>query len=636
MQSSKRKSLTFNYFTFLFIITDIFMFTGGYVRNIPRRMHHDILKISNVGGRCSIFYETQAPSKLHMNGGGSSLRDGMGKPKGYMGNKRYVQEHETLSGLPDRTKPYLVLGLETSCDDTGAAVVGSDGRILSNVVYSQHEIHEKFGGIVPGLAMEGHKSNIDRAVEEAIKQAGLDSAEQIDAVAVTKGPGLEICLRVGYKKALTIAREFKKPFVNVHHLEAHCLMARLAGAPIVKSDINGGNNDRDSDSSHNSNTVDNSISDNSNSVSKSNSVSSSYSSDGNITIQDHFQPKVAFPFLVLLVSGGHTSILICHDLGEYSVLGGTLDDSLGEAFDKAARLLGLRTAGSGGAAVEAMASMRNKFDNGNSDSGDNGDAFIAATLKVPMRDKPNCDFSYAGLKNAFRGDVSRAREYTGLDANSTNAPKAQMQETTVDEIISLPLEISSQLCDNFQDAAFSHLEDRVNRALNYLDDKSIKANALVVVGGVAANLELRQRLLSLLQKRTDKLDKEDFYENLRKQSKASGTNNANVDSSVDMSDNGSSESSSSGGEASSSRISRGMQLIFPPPSLCTDNGVMAAWAGIEKLNLGISNEVTPEPIEGEPYAKDVVARWPLGEPVYPFADHPANSARKKNGVRRKK
>ena len=108
-------------------------------------------------------------------------RDGLGKPKGYIDeSKRYRQEQETLSGLPDRARPYLVLGIETSCDDTGAAVVGSDGTIHSNVVYSQHEIHEKFGGIVPGLAMAGHKSNIDKAVDEALKLAGLASVDEID------------------------------------------------------------------------------------------------------------------------------------------------------------------------------------------------------------------------------------------------------------------------------------------------------------------------------------------------------------------------------------------------------------------------------------------------------------------------
>lgn len=129
-------------------------------------------------------------------------RNGLGKPKGYWDVKsRYVLEKQNLSGLPDLSKPFLVLGIESSCDDTGAAIVRSDGVILSNVVYSQYEIHEKFGGIVPSLAMEAHKGNIEKAVSEAIKQAGLKSCDEIDVIAVTRGPGLEICLRVGYQKA---------------------------------------------------------------------------------------------------------------------------------------------------------------------------------------------------------------------------------------------------------------------------------------------------------------------------------------------------------------------------------------------------------------------------------------------------
>ena len=132
----------------------------------------------------------------------ASQRNGLGKPKGYWDVKsRYSLEQHTLSGLPDQSKPFLVLGIESSCDDTGAAIVRSDGVVLSNVVYSQYEIHQKFGGIVPSLAMEAHKGNIEKAVTEAIKQAGLSSLQEIDAIAVTKGPGLEICLRVGFKKA---------------------------------------------------------------------------------------------------------------------------------------------------------------------------------------------------------------------------------------------------------------------------------------------------------------------------------------------------------------------------------------------------------------------------------------------------
>ena len=129
-------------------------------------------------------------------------RDGTGKPKGYF-DSRYVLERCQNSGLVqlDPQKPFLVLGIESSCDDTGVAVVSSDGKVLSNVVYSQYEIHEKFGGVVPALAIEAHKANIDKAIQGALSQAGLSSVAEVDAIAVTKGPGLEVCLRVGLRKA---------------------------------------------------------------------------------------------------------------------------------------------------------------------------------------------------------------------------------------------------------------------------------------------------------------------------------------------------------------------------------------------------------------------------------------------------
>ena len=127
-------------------------------------------------------------------------RDGTGKPKGYY-EARYILESGLKSGSPDITKPFLMLGIESSCDDTGVAIVKSDGTILSNVVYSQYDVHSKFGGVVPSLAMESHKNNIDKAINDALAQANLTSISDVDAISVTKGPGLEICLRVGLRKA---------------------------------------------------------------------------------------------------------------------------------------------------------------------------------------------------------------------------------------------------------------------------------------------------------------------------------------------------------------------------------------------------------------------------------------------------
>jgi N6-L-threonylcarbamoyladenine synthase len=248
----------------------------------------------------------------------------------------------------------------------------------------------------------------------------------------------------------------------------------------------------------------------------------------------------------MLASGGHTSLLLCEDMGQHKLLGGTLDDALGEAFDKAARLLGLRSNSSGGAAIEAMARLyEEKY------LATNSSLDFKHIMSVPMRDKPNCDFSYAGLKNAFRHEVLRARGSLSLDLHATNAPSNQMQPTQ--EAVALPEAITAYLCHSFQDVAFKHVEDRLRRALQRIKSSNTAVNGLVVVGGVASNLELRRRLLALL-------DKQEMSE---------------------------------------------LPLIFPPISLCTDNGVMVAWAGIEKLNRGISNSV-----EGQ----EAVSRWPLGAP----------------------
>ena len=212
---------------------------------------------------------------------------------------------ESKSGLPPhhKTKPFTVLGVESSCDDTGAAVVRSDGKILGEALASQHHIHEEFGGVVPGLAKSAHEREIDGVIALALERAGMGSAAEVDAVGVTVGPGLEICLRVGCRRASDIAVEFGKPFVAVHHLEAHILMARI---PAGDGDGDG-------------------------------PTSADVSSDR----------AMEFPFLALLVSGGHCQILKCLGVGRYSIIGGTMDDSLGEAYDKVGRMLGLPVGGGG-------------------------------------------------------------------------------------------------------------------------------------------------------------------------------------------------------------------------------------------------------------------------------------------------
>ena len=229
-----------------------------------------------------------------------------------------------------------------------------------------------------------------------------------------------------------LAHEFNKPFVTVHHLEAHCVMARLAGIEVV-AEVVAEKISENKVESPSSLAVDSTIS---HAIDVADNCSAESSAlgeaqlepdvDVNVDVdvtspveksdsssEGHFTPKVTYPFLALLASGGHTSILLCRELGEYEILGGTLDDALGEAFDKAARLLGLKCASSGGAAVEAAA------------RGGDKDSY---PMTVPMRTKLNCDFSYAGLKNAFRLAVQTAREREGLDVNSTNAPANQMEE----------------------------------------------------------------------------------------------------------------------------------------------------------------------------------------------------------------
>ncbi len=192
------------------------------------------------------------------------------------------------SGLPDRTKPFTVLGIESSCDDTGAALVRSDGVILGESLASQNEIHEEWGGIVPGLAKNAHEEKIDSVISEALHKAGLTSIDQVDAIGVTIGPGLEICLRVGCNKARELAIEFNKPFVGIHHLEAHILMARLPFDADTAKFIQSGKEDV-----HES------------------------------------KRAIEFPFLALLVSGGHCQLLKCLGIGNYQIIGGTIDDSLG-------------------------------------------------------------------------------------------------------------------------------------------------------------------------------------------------------------------------------------------------------------------------------------------------------------------
>mmetsp|Transcript_42174 Transcript_42174/g.76084 ORF Transcript_42174/g.76084 Transcript_42174/m.76084 type:complete len:523 (-) Transcript_42174:53-1621(-) len=377
------------------------------------------------------------------------------------------------SGLPDLTKSFCVLGIESSCDDTGAAIIRSDGTILGESLASQDAIHEEWGGIVPGLAMAAHQENIDRVVQSALDNANMQ-IEDVDAIGVTVGPGLEICLRVGCNKARELAVKHEKPFVGVHHLEAHILMARI---PSEKY--------------------------NSNSEQSPDEIPSS-------------NRAMEFPFLALLVSGGHCQILRCIGIGKYTIVGGTIDDSLGEAFDKTARLLGLPVGGGGGPAVEALAK--------------DGDP-KSVTLPIPLQKRKDCDFSYAGLKTAVRLATEKICVERGV-------------KTAED----LSHEDKANIAASFQHIAFRHVEIRLGRAMEQVQ-KEDGIQTLAVVGGVAANQELRRRLDALCSDRSEP-----------------------------------------------------WEMLVPPPRLCTDQGAMSAWAAVERLMVGSSDVA-----EGH----EVFARYPF-------------------------
>jgi N6-L-threonylcarbamoyladenine synthase len=388
---------------------------------------------------------------------------------------------QAKSGLPDRSKPFTVLGIESSCDDTGAAVVRSDGVLLGECLASQAEIHEAFGGVMPGAARDEHMAQIDRVVQVALEQAGMASAAEVDAISVTVGPGLEICLRVGCNKARELAMQYNKPFVGIHHLEAHILMARV---PLDENDQS--------------------------SLSSSSLVQIPATADTHASVR-----TMDFPFLALLVSGGHCQLMKCLGIGNYTILGGTLDDSLGEAFDKTARMLGLPVGGGGGPAVEKLALQ--------------GDP-KAVELPIPLRNRKDCDFSYAGLKTAVRMAAEKLAVERGVESTDQ-----------------LPLEDKANICASFQNVAIRHIEMRLNRVMGLLEPEGIRTLALV--GGVAANTELRTRLTAVCADRPE-----------------------------------------------------AWTMMVPPPRLCTDQGAMSAWAGVERIMVGSSDDPTNQ---------EVYARYPF-------------------------
>ena len=293
-------------------------------------------------------------------------------------------------------KKITFLGIETSCDETAAAVIRENdegaANILSNVVSSQIEEHKKFGGIVPELAARAHLENIEYIIDKALRESKI-SIDEIDGVAATAGPGLIVCLTVGLNIGKSIAAFTNKPFVGVNHLEGHALSPGL-----IK--------------------------------------------------------KIEFPYLLLLISGGHSQFLIVKDVNDYEQLGTTIDDALGEAFDKTAKMLNLGYPG--GPNVEKFAKLGNeKF----------------FKLPEPIINKAGCNLSFAGLKTAVLRESKKIKENKNLKYNL-----AASFQYTINKILYKKTKIAVDM---------------------FFKKTNAKNLQLIVAGGVAANQSIRANLSSL-------------------------------------------------------------------------------------------------------------------------------------------
>ena len=291
------------------------------------------------------------------------------------------------------------LGIETSCDETAASVVqeknDGTGKILSNIVSSQVEEHKEFGGVVPELAARAHVEKIEFIVKKAIKESYLD-INDLDGVAATAGPGLIVCLTVGLNIGKAIAGSLKKPFVAVNHLEGHALSPKI-------------------------------------------------------------NKKIEFPYLLLLISGGHTQFLEVNGVNNYRRLGTTIDDALGEAFDKTAKLLGIEFPG--GPIIEKWAKKgdRNYF-----------------KLPKPILKKGGCNLSFAGLKTAV------LRTSKKLKNEKEKYHLAASFQKTINEILYEKTKVAMK---------------------EFLINKENNTNTFVIAGGVASNLSIRENLIKLAKEK---------------------------------------------------------------------------------------------------------------------------------------
>ncbi|KAG9302524.1 hypothetical protein G9A89_007228 [Geosiphon pyriformis] len=360
------------------------------------------------------------------------------------------------SSIGPKSKEFTVLGIETSCDDTGVGIVRSNGHILSDVIQLQQELHEPMGGIVPTLAMQAHQSHLPLTIIKALNEAKLNVMNDIDVIAATRGPGLSPCLNVGLIAGKVLAAALRKPLIGVHHMASHALTVRLTNK------------------------------------------------------------ELKFPFMALLISGGHTLILIVHGVNHYTQLGTTLDDSIGEAYDKIARFLKLNwTKGRGGGLGEAL--EKAAFD------GDPRKYSLPTPMTKTKQTKECPNLSFSGLKTSTILLVEKEK----LDIED--------------------LQVKRDIAAAFQFTAIQHLINKLVLAFEWCKKRNISLTALVVSGGVARNKAIR---MSLEKTALDRYS---------------------------------------------------LQLICPAPHLCSDNGVMIAWAGVERYRVGLVDD----------YTINHIPKWPI-------------------------
>ena len=353
----------------------------------------------------------------------------------------------------DTNKPVLCLGIESSCDETSAAIVDSNRNILSHIIYSQIPEHQKYGGVVPELAARAHILAIDEVIKQTLINAEK-TIDDIDVIAATAGPGLIGGVLVGWMAATGIAQSTGKPLVAVNHLEGHALVPRLHAATATGGDE---------------------------------------------------QVSVGFPYLLMLASGGHCQILLVRGVGQYELIGQTLDDSAGEAFDKVSKMLGLGYPG--GPIVDKRAKLGNP---------------TAFDFPRPLCNSHGCDFSFSGIKTAARVFLDKTPESKRDDA------------------------FINDFCASFQASVVDCIINRLTHAFANKRVRDASPKTLVVAGGVAKNSAIRVAMEQLAHK-------------------------------------------------------HGVVFAAPPMNLCTDNGAMIAWAGLENYRIG---NIVHEPVAPRP-------RWSL-------------------------